>query len=426
MNLRHTLAVAIGIVVAVAGCGPAPAIPPVSGASLAPPTATPRTPAPTASPAWLAADVPQPSAVSSVPSLEPGYFCDPCHTLAEDQLFGVGESRAGLIAVGVEQPPAQAIAFASTDGVRWIQLPGLPGAAGTTAIAVSTDSRRTVIVGLDPSGATAWSSAAGSWTQAPRQPSLEVPYAAGAMTSVVPFDGGFIAGGYRDDPLHAAAAAAVWRSNDGLEWQAEDGSGTFPGGRVWGVAATAGMVVAVGTNGDPNYGPAAAWRWTKADGWQRARVAPDASGAMRAVTATGSGFVAVGLNGHDDGALAWTSRDGLDWTAVPDQPALHRFGQPLRMQSVVAAPSELVAGGWRSDAGKGSAVVWVSADGVTWQGPTWEPSFSGGQITGLAAYGGAIVAVGRTGYPDLNRAAAWVSSARMGQLGPSNGPTATP
>jgi hypothetical protein len=117
----------------------------------------------------------------------------------------------------------------------------------------------------------------------------------------------------------------------------------------------------------------------------------------------------VGLDGHDMGALAWTSPDGLDWTAAPDQPAFHYFQLPLRMQSVIDGPAGLVAGGWRSDVAKGSAVTWTSTDGVTWRGPTWETSFSGGQIAGLTLSAGVVVAVGRTGYPDWNRAAVWVS-----------------
>ncbi len=196
-----------------------------------------------------------------------------------------------------------------------------------------------MLVGLDKGGATAWAAPAGSsWTQAPAQPDLAVPYAAGAMTSVTTFGDEFIAGGYRDDPLHATASAAVWRSLDGLTWHVDDGAGTFAGGRIWGVAARGGTLVAVGTGGDPNYGPAAAWRWTRDAGWQRGHIGPDAGGAMRAVAVTPSGFLAVGLNGHDDGALAWTSPDGLDWTASPDQPAFHYFTLPLRMQSVVAGP----------------------------------------------------------------------------------------
>ena len=421
MARRSSSIVAAALVVILAGCGtvpvtlsPSASVPgtaPVPPLSAVPASATLPSAGPAASDPWQAADVAQPSPVSTSPSLEPGYRCDPCHFLAEDQFLGAGQSAAGPIAVGVQEPPAQAIAFTAADGSHWVPVPGFDGATGSTAIATASNGGRTVIVGVDHDGATAWASGGGAWTQAPRQADLLVPYAAGAMTSVVASADGFMAGGYRDDPLHASASAAVWRSGDGLTWRADGGSGTFGGGRIWGIAAKGGTVVAVGTSGDPNYGPAAAWRWTAADGWRRARIGPDAAGAMRAVAATASVFVAVGLDGHDMGALAWTSPDGLDWTAAPDQPAFHYFHLPLRMQAVIAGPSGLVAGGWRSDVAKGSAVTWTSTDGVTWHGPAWETSFSGGQITGLAISDGAVVAVGRTGYPDSNRASVWVGRA---------------
>ncbi len=409
MRTRHPLAIALVLAVISNGCGSAPVTPSASPVSAVPASPAQLQSASQTSDAWAAASVAYPSAVTSAPTLQPGFQCHPCHYLAEDQFIGVGLSAGGPIAVGVQEPPAQAVAFSSVDGTHWIPLPGFTGATGTTAIAVGANGARTVIVGLEHSGATAWASGGGSWTQAPEQADLMVPDAAGAMTAVTALGDGFIAGGYRDDPLHATASAAVWRSVDGLTWHADDGSGTFDGGRIWGIAARSGVVVAVGTSGDPNYGPAGAWRWTASTGWQRARIAPAAAGAMRAVTATASGFVAVGLNGHDTGALTWTSTDGLDWTAAPDQPAFHYYSSPVRMQSVVVGPSGLIAGGWRSDAGKGSAVTWSSADGVTWQGPSWETSFSGGQITGLVISGSAAVAVGRTGYPDWNQGSVWVN-----------------
>jgi hypothetical protein len=394
------------LLVAMTGCAPVP-VPTSPSATVAPSPASPGpseagTPDP-----WLAAEVAQPSDVTSPQSQPAGVQCHPCHFRAENQFLGATGSPLGPIAVGVQQPPAQAIAFVATDDLHWIPLAGFSGATGTTAIAAVSSGARTVIVGLDHRGATAWASDGGPWTPAPRQPDLEVPDAAGAMTSVTALGQGFVAGGYLDDLATGRASAAVWRSRDGLAWRADPGAAVFAGGRIWGIAARGGTIVAVGTGGDPNYGPAAAWRWTGTAAWQRARIGPDAGGAMRAVTATPFGFVAVGLNGHDAGALAWTSPDGLDWTAAPDQPAFHFFDLAVRMQSVVSGPSGLVAGGWRSDAGKGSAVTWTSADGVSWQGPLWEASFSGGQITGLTVSGGAVVAVGRTGYPDWNQASAW-------------------
>ena len=365
------------------------------------------TAAPSAGPPWLDAAITQPADVTGWASQPPGYFCDPCHNLAEDDLFGVAATPAGLIAVGVVQPPARAIAFASSDGRAWTPIPTLTGGPGGAALAVASSDERTVIVGHDSRGATAWSSAGEAWAEAQAQASLLVPHAAGGMTSVVAFGGGFVAGGYRDDPEHAALAAAAWRSPDGLTWTADDPIAVFAGGRIQGLAASGSTIVAVGTGGDVIYGPAAAWRWTAATGWRRAELAPDAGGAMRAVVATPAGFVAVGLDAHDDGARVWTSADGLRWTAVPDQEAFRSFGQPVRMHSVALGPGGLVAGGWRSDPGKGSALTWASADGRQWSA-TWQVSFSGAQIDGVAILGGTGVAVGRTGYPDTNTAAIWI------------------
>ena len=247
---------------------PASAGPASHGPSSAGPTSTASaTSAAASSDPWQTADVAQPSAVTTSPSLPPGYRCDPCHFLAEDQFLGAGQSATGPIAVGVQEPPAQAVAFTSADGSHWIPVPGFDGATGSTAIATASNGTRTVIVGLDHSGATAWASNGGSWTQAPQQADLLVPYATGGMTTITAFADGFAAGGYRDDPLHVAASAAVWRSSDGLAWHADGGPEIFAGGRIWGIAAKGGTIVAVGTSGDPNYGPAAAWRWTAADGW---------------------------------------------------------------------------------------------------------------------------------------------------------------
>ena len=236
MTRRHSLVVAVAFVVIVTGCGTGPVTPLPSAPTTTIASATPASAAPTASDSWLAVDLAQPTSVTVAPSLEPGYRCSPCHAPATGQLLGVGASTGGLIAVGVQQPPAQAVAFSSTDGTHWIPLPEFSGATGSSADAEASNREREVIVGLDHSGATAWASDGGAWTQAPKQAELLVPNAAGAMTSVTAFDDGFVAGGYRDDPLHAAASAVVWRSTDGLTWHADDGSGSFGGGLAmdWG------------------------------------------------------------------------------------------------------------------------------------------------------------------------------------------------
>ncbi len=410
MPVRPAATIALLATIAIAGCAsqtPTPTGPNATGgptpASLAP-TAETSSPAPSAD-AWLVATIQQPAPVVEGPSLPPNFECHPCHYLAENDLLGVGTTPQGLIAVGIQSPPAAATAFRSADGTSWTPLPGFSGVDGSAAVAVASNGGRTVIVGHDHDGATSWASDGGTWATAPRQDSLLVPDAAGGMTSVTAFGSGFVAGGYRDDPLQVRSAAGVWRSDDGLTWTLDDGS-AFAGGRILGMAASGSMLVAVGTNGDPNYGPAAAWRWTAATGWQRARLEPDDGGAMRAVVATKDGFVAVGLAAGDHGAMSWTSSDGMTWTAAQDQPGFHNFDYPVRMQSVATTPGGFVAGGWRSDPGKGSAMTWTSTDGVHWPS-TWETSFSGGEIDGMALVDGRVVAAGRTGYPDWNTATVW-------------------
>jgi len=402
---RHSL-LAIGLAVVISGCG----TPRATQAPASTAAASASTSAPAEADRWVVADIEQPSAVQTAPSLEPGYQCHPCHFLAENELFDVADSSIGPIAVGVQQPPAQAVAFTLPDRGRWVPLPGFSGADGSSALGVASRDERIVIVGQDATGATTWASDGANWRQAPHQNDLEVPYSAGAMSAVTTFGDEFVAGGYRDDPLHSAASAAAWRSRDGLTWRADDGGTAFAGGRILDIATGPAAVVAVGTHGDPTYGPAAAWRWTKTSGWQRARLEPDDSGAMRGVTTYPGGFVAVGANADDHGARVWTSADGLTWTVVPDQPAFHYYTLPVRMHTVVAMPDGLVAAGLRFDAGKGSAVVWTSPDGTAWES-RWETSFSGGEIDGLAANGNSIVAVGRTGYPDWNTATIWVTPA---------------
>lgn len=381
-------------------------------ATVSSPTVSPLTPAPPTAAAapWVEAAIKQPAAVLDAPSLSPGYQCHPCHFLAENQLFAVSNWPAGFIAVGVQQPPPVAIALSSSDGRSWTPVAGFPVSAGSSAVSVASDGTRTVVVGLQHSGAIVWAFEGQAWQQAPDQSDLHVDYAAGGMTSVIAFDGGFVAGGYRDDPLHGTASAAVWRSEDGLAWHLDKPpAGVFDGGRIWGLGVLSDAIIAVGTGGDPIYGPAAAWRWTRSTGWRRAAITPNDDGAIASVETTPRGLIAVGKNGRDMGADAWTSADGLTWTAIADQPAFHYYELPLRMRAVVAAPTGLLVGGWRSDAGKGSAVTWFAEDDSVWSEATWEPSFSGGQITGMAVApdGGLAVAVGRTGYPDWNRATVW-------------------
>jgi hypothetical protein len=414
MSRRPSLVLVL--VATLAACGSSPTPDPASPAStrsapsVAATTAAPHaTMEPSPPPAWKDASVTHPAAVDAFASQPPGYYCDPCHNLAEDNLFGVGAVPGGFIATGAVTPPASAIALWSADGGTWTPLPGFSSDDGSAAVAVAAGAGgRIVIVGHDPGGATAWAfDPHGVWTRAPAQASLAVPFAAGGMTAVMAFGSGFVGAGYRDDPAMARSSGAVWRSTDGLRWSLDAAGDAFAGGRIFGLASHGDALVAVGTAGDLIRGPAAAWRWTASTGWRAATV-PSGGGAMRAVEATATGLVAVGVNGTDTGAMTWTSRDGSSWQPAADQPAFHFYELAVRLQALAVVGGTLVAGGWRSDPGKGSSVMITSSDGVTWTALPWQASFSGGQVDGLASAGTTLVAAGRVGYPDTDTAAIWV------------------
>jgi hypothetical protein len=387
----------------IAGCGPGPTASPHTS-----PSAT-AIGSPGVSTDWEVATIEQPASVTSAPSGAP-VFCSPCHPAQADLLFGVVRSPFGLIAVGVERPvPTMAAVWTSPDGGHWSRVNEFPADDGTAALAATADTRRVVIVGADHGGATSWSSTDGrTWTRAPRSTQLGGPDGGTSMLAVTPWHDGFIAAGHRDDPAHGKAAGAVWRSADGIAWRRIVEDQAFAGARIMGLASTDRTIVAVGGT-DRDAGPPGV-AWTSQDGehWKRVASASPASGPMRAVTAVGAAFIAVGLNADDTGAAVWSSRDGIEWLAVPEQESFQAHGQPIRMAAVARSANGLVAVGWKSDGGNGSAVVWNSPDGIEWRRTEGVPSFSGAEMDGVTAGPVGLVAVGTSGYPDNDQAQVWI------------------
>ena len=98
----------------VSACGAVPSAP---VASTAPPTALP--PAlPEGSPQaerWLSAQIELSHSVTDAPSGSPPALCSPCHAPEVSIVFGVANTPFGLIATGVERPPATIAIWRSTD-----------------------------------------------------------------------------------------------------------------------------------------------------------------------------------------------------------------------------------------------------------------------------------------------------------------------
>ena len=193
-----------------------------------------------------------------------------------------------------------------------------------------------------------------------------------AFTALVRAEQRFVAVG------NTADRVVVLDSEDGLTWHRGADLGARESVTVAALATGPRGLVAVGTI---SFRPAS---WVSEDGlvW-RPRTEPFPMPVLGTDTATvtgvitnGDGWIAVG---REDPAcevacgvdpvrgLAWTSRDGLAWTRVTDQPALEGGG----MDSIVRMGAGFVATGIDAR----HAAVWTSTDGATWSRVPDEPLF---------------------------------------------------
>jgi hypothetical protein len=223
------------------------------------------------------------------------------------------------------------------------------------------------------------------------------------LTSVTGGSAGWVAVG----GVTAAAAEhpVVLTSAGGVIWSAADGERAFAGDGLYTqqVAARDGVYVIVGYQQVPVPGQrnvrtiAASWWSAGLSGWQRAGGAVpgalDGGGneQMLAVTATRTGFVAVGS--RDGVPAAWTSAGGRTWTQADVPLPAGATGGVL--QRVAADGGTVIAMG-AAYSPVGSVPFWArSADG----GSVWSVSLlpaHGGrtQVTALAAAGSTFIATG--------------------------------
>jgi hypothetical protein len=337
---------------------------------------------------------------------------------------------------------------------------------------VAVGSGIAVAVGYDAAGgdddAAVWYTHDGAtWTRVPHDEAVFGGAGHQQIRGVAAVESGFVAVGLEGDASQhkgetanrdafrgSEAHAAVWRSEDGINWVRVPHDEAVFGADdvVWmnDVAFGDATLVAVGTThqrvelfatarwtvvGEP--GPprpvdadADAVVWTSVDGVEWSRV--DADDAvfggdtvwqrMYAVAAGGPGFVAVGQEGFDflgvddwtpipdtnpDGmdhvmdnvAAVWTSPDGTTWTRVANQPALVHSGEIASgwatMFDVTATGSGLVAVGrevW--DTWYEGPAVWLSDDGVGWRRAAQVPTDWPDMEAVTATDGGDVVAAG--------------------------------
>jgi hypothetical protein len=224
----------------------------------------------------------------------------------------------------------------------------------------------------------------------------------------------------------AAEHPVVVVSADATSWQAADGERVFgaPGLFTEQVAASARGYVIVGRqkikqvrNGRVVSARTVAAVWWSAilTGWQRAGDATagalDGTGdrQMTAVTASGSGFVAVGSHGSQPSA--WTSADGGRTWRQADLPRL--AGSTRAVLEHVASASRFVVavGTATTTAGRSVPFAARSADGgASWTESPLPVPADMTSVTALAAAGGSFTATGTYGStPGHQNVVVWTS-----------------
>ena len=191
------------------------------------------------------------------------------------------------------------------------------------------------------------------------------------------------------------SSAAIWLSPDGETWtRAGGGLPVFDGAVARAVTVTAvGRLVAVGDNGA---GAASAWVSDGGDQWQRVAVG---AGTATAVTVGPNGLVAFGST--DAGAVAWSSSDGLAWTEAAVGPGTVRgaLARGAGLNGVGSAPGDRLDGA----AWTGDGAEWTRAGPLRLGGPADQ------ELTALTTEEDLLVAVGWTSFGGGDDAASWAS-----------------
>jgi len=218
-----------------------------------------------------------------------------------------------------------------------------------------------------------------NWQDAPEG---SVPH---GTLDVVAIERGYVALGQGPDGI-----PTVWASQNGVDWRLLADDSTFGDASVGALAVHGGQIVAVGARLS-QAGPGAAMAWRSRDGveWEPIVLSGDDSGNVFDVTATNSGFVAVGFQtGVVTGAVAWQSTDGLVWHEV----LLNRGGD-IAAGSVATLGDQFVA--------IGGMLLERTTGRTAWSilSPS-EPAIPlelDGQVLGIVGYRDRYVGIGAAG-----------------------------
>jgi hypothetical protein len=320
----------------------------------------------------------------------------------------------GFIAIGYAPPDWQPVAWTSPDAQTWtFHL------IGTTTFtfpvsAVARADGGVLAVGRSGSQPLAWTTTDGaSWDEHPVAV-LGSSGIAERMNAVAAGPRGFVAGGSVGPEL-LDRHARFWTSADGVAWQpVGDDPTAFANAEVRAITMFQGGFVAVGVVGSVQ-DPSGAVAWVSADGASWTRVDDPAFAGGKAVSAApgpSGGLIAVGYQIDRRVAVAWTSPDGRHWTRAPDESSREHSGGFAWMTDVVAIGDVAIAVGDVQGLQRGTAVSWVSRDGLSWKLSASAPVQSGAEFYAIAPNGNGALAVGAFGAPDSYVPEVWLTPAR--------------
>ena len=234
------------------------------------------------------------------------------------------------------------------------------------------------------------------------------PELAERMTTIAATPLGLVAGGSVGPEL-GARHARLWRSPDGAAWQPVPDDAVFDGGEVTTLAATPGDLVALGRlgTGQRSIGSVA---WCSADGvsWARSDDPALAGGLVASLVVADGRILAVGSDLDEREAVAWSSSDGVTWTRAPREAARLHVGEKIRMTDLVATPAGFVAIGNYVGVQYGTGTSWLSRDGISWTAAPDQATLGQGEPEAVVAWGERLVIVGSRGAPDNYIPSVWI------------------
>lgn len=231
------------------------------------------------------------------------------------------------------------------------------------------------------------------------------------------------ASGTEPPPMASGAPAPLARAV--LTWNRQPLDGAAGPGRMAAITAGGSGLVAVGSDTDTthhhntptsqrHHTDALVWRSFGTGAWSRVAGQPGFEHASMQDVAWSEGvLVAVGYDDSDPAGVRrtriWTSRDGASWRALADE----TIPADTRLTAILGTVGGFLARGTETAVdGSGRGVVWRSVDGLSWARATDAAAFGEADLWAIFDTGDGLVAVGdvREGPYGPARPVVWRSS----------------